>query len=164
MPKPDNGHGKFKYSDGEYDGEWRNGMRHGRGKEVWADDTTYEGEWSEDRKHGRGVSKYAVDGKASLPGHSLDYSWNAGDKYDGGFKASLRHGACTYTFFNGETFNCTWADGGCPEFTVRQRMVRAALDPASAQASAAAEANAAAEVKAAAEVMAAAEAKAAAEA
>ena len=59
-----------------------------------------------------GVATYAVDGKPTLPG--CDYSFNAGDRMDGGFKADMRHGACTYMFFNGETFKCTWADGRCP--------------------------------------------------
>jgi len=178
MPKPVNGSCRYKFIDGEYDGEWRGGKmhgrgkyvwangdiyegdfredkfhgrgkgvwangdtyegdwsedkQHGRGKEVWANGDTYEGDWSENKKHGRGVYSCAVDGKTSLPG--LDYSWSAGDRYDGGYKANVRHGACTYTFFNGETFNCTWADGRCPEFTARQRAVQAAPDHASAQA------------------------------
>ena len=155
MSKPVNGHGRFKFSNGEYDGEWRGGKMHGRGKYVYPDGCTYEGDWSEDKKngrgkyvwasgatyeggysedkmHGRGVYTYAVDGKTSLPG--LDYSWNAGDRIDCGFKADMRHGPCAYTFFNGETLNCTWVDGRCPEFTARQSAVRAAPDHASAQA------------------------------
>jgi hypothetical protein len=179
MSKPVNGSGRHKYSNGsEYDGEWRGGKRYGRGKMVWADgDTyeggwsedkmhgrgkyvfadggTYEGDWSEDKFHGRGVYTHAVDGKTFQPG--CDYSWNAGDRYDGGFKAGVRHGACTYTFFNGETFNCTWADGRCPEFTARRRAVQAAPDRASAQARAQGYASvqdkAAAQAKAAAEAM-----------
>jgi hypothetical protein len=50
-----------------------------------------------------------------------DYSWSAGDKMDCCFKFDKRHGACTYTFFNGETFSCTWVDGRCPEFSARQK-------------------------------------------
>jgi hypothetical protein len=44
-------------------------------------------------------------------------------------KKSFRHGACTYTFFNGETFRCTWADGRCAEFSAQQRLVLASTDP-----------------------------------
>ena len=154
------GRGKSVFASGDtYEGDWIEGNMHGRGKMVFASGDTYEGDWSEDKKHGRGkfvcgvgpymgdtyegdysegeshgrgVTTFAVDGKTSKPG--CDYSWNAGDSYDCGFKAGVRHGACTYTFFNGETFNCTWADGRCPEFTARQRAVQAAPDHACAQA------------------------------
>jgi len=132
------GRGKLAFADGStYEGEYCQGKQHGTGKFVFADGSAYEGDYIQGKKHGRGVSSYAVDGKTSLPG--LDYSWNAGDKMECGFKFDVRHGACAYTFFNGETFNCTWADGRCPEFKARQRAVRAAPDQASAQARAAAD-------------------------
>jgi len=66
---------------------------------------------SEGKAHGRGAQILAVDGQPIGSQHAGD----AGDKYDGKWKDNQRHGACTYTFFNGETFNCTWADGGCPK-------------------------------------------------
>lgn len=126
------GRGKIVYANGDtYEGEWRKDKKHGIGKYVWPDGDTYEGEYSKDKQQGRGVFTYAVDGCTSLPG--CHYSWNAGDRYDGGFEADVRHGACVYTFFNGETLNCTWVDGSCPEFTARQRAVQAAPDHASAQ-------------------------------
>ena len=155
------GRGKCVYADsGMYDGEWSMGEWHGRGKVQWANGNTYEGgfavgvvsgkgkfvwanggsyegEYSQGQKHGRGLILYAVGGEPSIPG--LDYFWNAGDKMDCGFKHDVRHGTCTYTFFNGETFNCWWASGRCPEFTARQRAVRAAPDCVSSQARAAAD-------------------------
>ena len=164
MSKPFSGRGSFDFPNGTYDGEWREGKRHGlgvmryadgdcyegtyegdfeagdvsgKGKFVWANGDSYEGEYSQGRKHGRGLIVYAVGGEPSIPG--LDYSWNAGDKMDCGFKTDVRHGTCTYTFFNGETFNCWWASGRCPEFTARQRAVRAAPDRVSSQARAAAD-------------------------
>ena len=150
------GRGKMVFADGKtYEGDWIKDKMHGRGNMVWADGSTYEGDfsegyiqgrgkrvfakaansiyegdWSKDKKHGRGVQTFPADGKTSLPG--LDFSWNAGDKIDGGFKDNVRHGACTYTFFNGETFNCTWVDGRCPEFTARQSAVQAASAQAEA--------------------------------
>jgi hypothetical protein len=138
------GWGKMVYAEGgTYEGEWRKDKMHGRGKYVWPDGDTYEGEYSKDEQHGRGVFTYAVDGSTSLPG--CDYSWNAGDRYDGGFVAGVRHGACMYTFFNGETLDCTWADGRCPEFTARQRAVQAAPDHARAEGYASVQDKAAAE-------------------
>ena len=132
------GMGKVAWANGNaYEGEWGQGRAHGRGKFVWSDGSNYEGEYAEDQKHGRGLIMYAVDGKTSMPG--CGFSWNAGDKMDCGFKTDVRHGACIYTFFNGETLNCWWASGRCPEFTARQRAVRAAPDCVSSQARAAAD-------------------------
>jgi len=171
-----NGSGRYKFSDGEYDGEWKDGKRHGRGKFVYDNGATYEGDFYEDEMHGRGKyvfitgATYEGDYREDamhgwgkyvfLNGDSYEGDWiqekahgrglqfmaeagvpvgshllcNAGDVYDGGWKDSMRHGECTYTFFNGETFTCTWADGSCPEFTERQRAVQAAPDHESAQA------------------------------
>ena len=108
-----------------YEGDWREGKQHGLGVFKYADGSFYEGYWRNHKQHGKGVFKYATDGRTPLPG--LEYSWNAGDQYDGEYKADVRHGACTYTFFNGETLNCTWVDGRCPEFTARQAALRAAF-------------------------------------
>jgi len=133
-----NGRGRVVWANGNtYDGEFIDGQLNGRGKFVWDNGDAYEGESCLGQKHGRGVQTYAIDGIPTLIG--CDYSWSAGDKYDGGFKGDVRHGACTYTFFNGETFNCWWASGRCPEFTARQRAVKAAPDDASARARAAAD-------------------------
>jgi hypothetical protein len=113
----------FKYTDGSfYEGDWINGKKHGTGGTgltKWALGDSYWGEYIEGKQHGKGIAEFATDGQTRLPG--LDYSWNAGDKYDGGYKA------CTHTFFNGETLNCTWVDGRCPEFTARQAALLAAF-------------------------------------
>ena len=121
-----------KFSDGsEYDGKWIDGKMHGRGKMVWANGRAYDGEWRNGDAHGRGVFTYTLDGKTSMPG--LNYSWDAGDKMSCGFKAGARHGSCSYTFFNGEHFECTWVDGHSPEFSARQLAVRNAPDQASSR-------------------------------
>jgi hypothetical protein len=58
----------------------------------------------------------------------LNYSWNAGNRYEGGYIADVRHSACTFKFFNGETLNCTWEDGRCPEITAHQAALLAAFN------------------------------------
>ncbi len=159
MSKPSNGYGSYTFSDGnKYTGQWKDGEPNGRGKlelpngDIYEGDfsyglkkgngvyrsangTIYDGSWKNDRREGRGVLTYAVDGKVSDffcggPG----CSYNAKDKIDGVFKENKRHGACTYTFFNGETFPCTFVEGRCDEFNIRQAAVRAAPDAASVQA------------------------------
>ena len=64
------------------------------------------------------------------------------------WKDDKRHGACRYTFFNGEVYACTFVDGVCAEFDARQAAVRAAPDAASAQARAEGYASAAAKAEA----------------
>ena len=159
------GKGLRKYANGSlYEGDWREDQKHGIGRFRDANGETYRGLFRENKKHGKGVSVFSVQGMVNEPG--LDYFWNAGDKYDGEYKANVRHGACVYTFFNGETLACTWVEGRCPEFTARQSAVRTAAakaDPA-AEAKAAARANAAAKAEIDAEAKASAKAKASAEA
>lgn len=36
-----------------YEGEWKNGMRDGNGKQKWPDGSIYEGEWVEDKSSGK---------------------------------------------------------------------------------------------------------------
>jgi hypothetical protein len=135
------GHGVYRWADGDiYDGSWKNDKREGHGVFRWANGNIYDGSWKNGKREGRGVQTYAVDGK--LLDELGGCSYNAKDKIDGVFKADKRHGACTYTFFNGETFPCTFVEGRCAEFVQRQAAVRAAPDAASAQARADADAKA----------------------
>jgi hypothetical protein len=82
-----------------YKGSFWDSLSH-EGKFVDANGDMYEGTWRHFKREGEGIQVYAVDGKTSLPG--CDYTWNAGDVYEGGNKANSRHGACRYTFFNGD--------------------------------------------------------------
>ena len=53
------------------------------------------------------------------------YTWCAGDVFDGHMDANVRHGACTYTFFDGRQLDCQWTHGYCAEFNEVQRQVLA---------------------------------------
>ncbi len=116
-------HGRGKIAlpcGGIYEGNFSNGVREGTGVCRYASGDIYEGNWKNDKKEGRGVATYAVDG--NVPDALLAYcaySWNAKDKIDGIFKERKRHGACTYTFFNGEMFRCTFVEGRCAKFDQR---------------------------------------------
>ncbi|TNV80902.1 hypothetical protein FGO68_gene3508 [Halteria grandinella] len=49
------GQGSRHDKDGyQYTGEWKQGNRHGQGKEIWASGKYYEGGWKDHRKHGQG--------------------------------------------------------------------------------------------------------------
>jgi hypothetical protein len=95
---------------------------------------------------GKGVFTWADGGTETAAGRSHEV--NAGDVCDCVWKADRRHGACRYTFFNGEVYACTFVDGVCAEFDARQAAVRAAPDAASVQARAEGYASAAAKAEA----------------
>jgi hypothetical protein len=45
----------FQFTNGTiYEGEWKDGMKHGQGKQIWIDGTLYEGSWKNNVAHGRG--------------------------------------------------------------------------------------------------------------
>jgi hypothetical protein len=113
------------YLDGRvYVGQCENGKSHGRGWMRYADRSCYDGDWSDGEKHGKGILKYALDYKEPIQTR-FNYMWNAGDKYDGGWKHDKRHGVCKYTFFNGSTLECDWMDDLCPEFAPLQCIIQA---------------------------------------
>ncbi len=58
--------GRHTYSDGsQYEGEFKNGKRHGRGVWLRTDGLRYEGEWQNDKPHGRGMAT-ATDGRKRI--------------------------------------------------------------------------------------------------
>ena len=66
----------IKLPDGsEYDGEWVDRMRHGRGMQTWKDGSIYEGYWKDDMTNGRGRMIHAD-----------------GSIYEGTWKADKAHG------------------------------------------------------------------------
>lgn len=79
-----------------YEGEFRDGMKHGAGVKTWAWGDRYEGEFDSDRKNGQGV-----------------YTWGegtqwAGERYEGEFQNDRRHGFGVYTWPNGDRYEGGW--------------------------------------------------------
>jgi hypothetical protein len=60
-----------------YEGEFRKGLRHGRGSFSWTDGATYEGDWEVDLRHGHGTHVYA-------DGRMYEGDWRAGDYHGRG--------------------------------------------------------------------------------
>lgn len=81
----------------EYRGEFRAGMKHGKGVKTWPNGDRYEGEFAEDRREGLG--KYTWSGGA----------W-AGESYEGGYRNDQRHGEGTYRFATGDVYRGPWAN------------------------------------------------------
>ena len=120
------GRGKEYYSSATYEGEMRNGQKHGKG--IWkrADGSmSYNGEYKHGKRHGKGVMTYAngdiydgqwkndqKDGKGKLKYHN-------GDVFKGKFSKGKKHGKGTHTYAAGDLFKSTgeWKKGKkCGEF------------------------------------------------
>lgn len=73
-------------NDAVYDGEWKDGKKHGHGVCTYANGDRYDGEWSNNKKHGRGV-----------------YTFANGDKYEGKWLGDImdQNAVFTYTDPNG---------------------------------------------------------------
>jgi hypothetical protein len=117
------GRGKLLFICGDtYVGEFSNGLKNGNGTYVYSNQSYYNGNWRNGVKHGKGISVYKVFGG------NEDYTWFAGDVYDGEFVDNVRHGACEYTWFNGEKLRCVWSNGKCPEWSQKTAEIFASMD------------------------------------
>ena len=76
----------IKSIDNYYIGQWKNGLRHGKGTEYYSNGKIkYEGDYINDKREGNGK-----------------YIWEDGEYYIGQFKNGLRHGKGTMYYSNGE--------------------------------------------------------------
>ena len=99
------------YTDGSrYEGEVRNGKRHGRGVYVWSDGTRYEGDWRDGHKHGQGTytwangHRYAGEFRNDRRTGQGTYTWPDGGRYQGQFLNGKLHGRGTRDWANGERY------------------------------------------------------------
>ena len=78
-----------------YEGEFRAGLKHGKGVKLWPNGDRYAGEFVDDRKEGGGT-----------------YTWGrgpwAGERYEGMYRDDRRHGQGTYSWANGDLYRGPW--------------------------------------------------------
>eukprot|EP01064_Diplonema_japonicum_P005395 TRINITY_DN13621_c0_g3_i1.p1 TRINITY_DN13621_c0_g3~~TRINITY_DN13621_c0_g3_i1.p1 ORF type:complete len:620 (+),score=99.16 TRINITY_DN13621_c0_g3_i1:50-1861(+) len=113
---------KFNYPDGDYyEGEWKNGKRHGQGALRLANGYHYDGKWEEDTPTGNGNEGFTrhefltstyQSGKPNGKGY-LFYKPREEPKYryHGTFRNGKRHGKGTIYYQNGDVYRGTWKDG-----------------------------------------------------
>ena len=132
------GRGRLSSEELVYEGEWRNGLRHGYGTETCTNGEKYVGQWNEGKYHGHGEliksngSKYNGEflrgkfhGKGIYKNNDIIYDgqWyhgsrhgqgvltNAQGTYTGQFYYQLRHGQGSYTDIHGNNYKGQWSRG-----------------------------------------------------
>jgi hypothetical protein len=83
----------FRYQNASYTGDLLDGMRHGKGVQIWDDGAKYDGEWKFDQANGYGTFYY-VDG----------------DIYQGQWENDKANGEGTYFNIDGATYQGEWKD------------------------------------------------------
>lgn len=94
----------------EYEGEWLNNMRHGRGTETWKDGRSFSGEFLEDFKH---YGEFSFPDGTNYNGSFLKNEFSGFGvlsspgkyHYSGGFMDGLKHGKGKITFDNGDYYD-----------------------------------------------------------
>ena len=105
-------------SDGaKYVGEFKDGLRHGKGTFIFPDGRKYVGEWKDNMLHGQGTFTYPDGGK--YVGEFKDdmfhgqgtFTYSNGEKYVGEFKNHMHHGQGTFTSSDGFVLKGLWEEG-----------------------------------------------------
>ncbi|MBK9109707.1 MAG: caspase family protein [Saprospiraceae bacterium] len=106
-----NGFGTMVYADGSrYTGEFRSGLREGKGIYYYYNQNKYLGEWSKDLRQGEGKMEFAngdvytgIYEQNLMQGHGV-MEFGRGDKYIGLWYANKPNGKWSYYFKTGERY------------------------------------------------------------
>ncbi len=111
---------KKKYEDGEYIGEFKKGLRDGKGIFYYArnnenDRGIYEGDWKNDRIDGKGKMTWSTgeiyegDWKNDMKeGLGIQYNINNSKEYEGSYKNGLFEGKGVYYYDDGNRYEGDW--------------------------------------------------------
>ena len=85
----------FKWKSGHfYEGNYKNGDKHGYGKMTWATGSVYKGNWENGVQHGYGKT-----------------TWASGNVYEGNYKNGAPHGYGKFTWADGQTYQGEFRNG-----------------------------------------------------
>jgi hypothetical protein len=126
--------GPFKFTDGAtYEGQFKDGQRHGFGRQIWQDGSVYEGiwrqdkcngtgrlinaeghiyfgDWRDDKAEGQGTfkhtdgTKYVGEWKNDVQNGRGIETWADGSVYEGMYKDSLKHGHGLFKWADGSKY------------------------------------------------------------
>lgn len=97
------GRGIQIWRDGsKYEGYWLNDMANGKGRLIHADGDVYEGSWFNDKSHGNGTylhvdgAKYTGEWREDKQyGYGVE-TWSDGASYEGNYENGKKHGTGTF--------------------------------------------------------------------
>ena len=108
----------YRYRENEdmeyYDGDWKDGLRHGKGTLKFQDGGYYKGDFDMERMHGRGLfvwpdgSQYEGQWKKNVRHGEGTYLSASGTIYRGRFWKNMRHGPGVLTYLNGNSYEGVW--------------------------------------------------------
>ncbi|CAM2104543.1 unnamed protein product [Caretta caretta] len=111
------GYGLYVYSNSffQYEGEWKQGRKHGHGKLLFKDRSYYEGEFVDGEIMGNGLRYWASTGNTysgqfvsgELHGHGV-MQYKDGGKYEGEFSYGMRAGHGLLVDKDGQTYQGTF--------------------------------------------------------
>ena len=110
------GYGIITYSNGtEYEGEWKNGKMNGQGKLTSLNGTLYQGEWENDIINGKGKltyngTEYEGEWKNGKRDGQGKMTYKNGDVYEGEWKNDEQNGYGKMTYSNGDVYEGVWKD------------------------------------------------------
>jgi hypothetical protein len=105
-------HGKGEYESKafKYQGEFKDGLKHGNGTYVWGNGDRYEGEFVEDKPSGKGKWQFAngdtYEGELKagvITGRGV-YVTRGGDRIEGSFTSGIANGVGIYRFASGDRY------------------------------------------------------------
>ena len=105
------GRGLQVWKDGsKYEGYWKQDMANGKGRLIHSDGDVYEGEWHNDKAHGRGTyihmdgAKYTGDWREDKQhGFGIE-TWPDGARYEGNYEYGKKHGTGTFKWADGSMY------------------------------------------------------------
>ncbi len=98
------------YGEIKYEGEWKDGKKHGKGTETSLDGKRYEGMWRNNEEHGFGTQTYSdSDGREEYKGYWKDgeyhgqgtFTDSVEGKYEGYWENGKKHGQGNQSFPDG---------------------------------------------------------------
>ena len=106
----------------EYDGEWKDGKKEGKGIMYWNNGERYEGDWKNDKIEGKGIYYYVEYNEYDIDRYEGEWKdgkkegkgklyWNNGDRYEGDFKNDMASGKGIYYYSKNDEFDRNRYDG-----------------------------------------------------